>query len=121
MAPGGRLSVIAPNPAHRVIQRLVRSGPAAALEALASGTWTSATFAHEGRLVWPDDVEPAMEAAGLAVVGRHGGRIANDLLTDDAAKLDPGYFADLERLELALCDAEPYKRLGAFWQLVAEK
>ena len=31
------------------------------------------------------------------------------------------FYRDLERLELALFDREPYRRIGIFWQLVASK
>ncbi len=58
---------------------------------------------------------------GLTVVGDYGGRIANDLLVDDTAKADPAFYRDLERLELALFDRDPYRRIGIFWQLVASK
>ena len=38
-----------------------------------------------------------------------------------APKADPAFFADLLRLELAVCDREPYLRMGMFWQVVARK
>ena len=41
-------------------------------------------------------------------------------MTDDARKHEPEFFEALRRLELALCDKEPYWRMGAFWQLVAQ-
>lgn len=119
LRPGGLLSVIAPNPDARALGTLVRHGPAAALEALASEEWASQTFQHSGRLMPVAQFTPDLVGAGLEVVGHYGGRIANDLLTADALKHDPAYFDDLLRLELQLSDREPYKRLGFFWQLVA--
>lgn len=121
VAPGGLLSVIAPNPAGRVLGQLVRGGPETALELLDSDTWESTTFAHSGRLIDADAVEHDLEAAGLRVLGRYGGRIANDLLTDDAAKHDPAHFAALLDLELRLCDREPFRRIGNYWQLVVRR
>ena len=47
--------------------------------------------------------------------------MVNDYVTDDALKHDPGYFAALERLELALCDQAPFIHLGGLWQVVAER
>jgi S-adenosylmethionine-dependent methyltransferase len=119
--PGGRVSVMAPNPAARVIGRLVREGPEAALEQLARDDMESATFATTARAVPPDEVEALLVDAGLEVVGRYAARVANDYLADDTPKADSDYFAALERLELALCDQEPFIGLGALWQRVAQR
>lgn len=121
LRPGGRLSVMAPNPAARVIMRLTREGPGAALAELETDGYDSATFDTTGRKVSAEEVEDAMSQAGLAVVGRYAARVANDYVTDDTRKQDPGYYAALERLELALCDREPFVRLGGLWQVVAQR
>ena len=117
--PGGLVSVIAPNPASHVFTRLLREGPAQALAELERETVRTVTFDCDVRKVAFMEVEAHLESLGCAVVGRYGGRIANDLVIDDARKFDPGYYADLEQLELALCDQEPFWRTGMFWQLVA--
>jgi SAM-dependent methyltransferase len=117
--PGGQLSIIAPNPVGAVLGRLVRSGPAAALEELTADTGTTVTFAQEVCKITDAEMREHLTAAGCEVVARYGGRCANDLVADDAAKWDPAFYADLERLEIALCDREPFRRLGQFWQLVA--
>lgn len=121
LRPGGRLSVMAPNPAARVIMRLTREGPGPALDEHSSEVFDSATFATAGRKITAEEAESAISAAGLTLVGRYAARVANDYVTDDALKTDVGYFAELERLELALCDQEPFVRLGGLWQLVAER
>lgn len=118
---GGRLSVMAPNPAARVILRLTREGPEAALAELRSDAFASATFDATARKVSAEEVGAEMSAAGLDVVGRYAARVANDYVADDALKHDPDYFAALQELELALCDQEPFVRLGGMWQLVAER
>lgn len=119
--PGGRVSVMAPNPAARVIGRLVREGPEAALDELGRDDMESATFATTARAVARDEVEAQLVAAGLEVVGRFAARVANDYVADDGLKADPDFYAVLERLELALCDREPFISLGALWQLVAAR
>ncbi len=119
--PGGRVSVMAPNPEGRVVMALTRQGPAAALAELEAGTMSSQTFDHEARKIPADDMVADLAAAGLTLVHRYGARIANDFLADDRLKQDEAYFADLARLEVALCDREPFLRMGGMWQLVAEK
>lgn len=121
LRPGGRLSVMAPNPAARVISRLLRDGPAAALDELDATEFTAITFDTVARAITAEQVADEARAAGLTPVGRYAARVVNDYLTDDALKHDPDYYADLERLELALCDREPYVGLGALWQLVVER
>lgn len=119
--PGGRVSVMAPNPHGRVVMALTRKGPAAALAELDADTMPSNTFDQTARKVAAEEMGQELIAAGLRVVHRYGARIANDCLADDRPKHDPAYFADLVRLELALCDREPFLRMGGMWQLVAEK
>ena len=121
LRPGGRLSVMAPNPAARVIMRLTREGPDAALAEYASDAFDSATFSTTGRKVTAEEVSADMERSGLRVVGRYAARVVNDYVSDDTLKHDPAYFQSLERLELALCDQEPFVRLGGMWQVVAER
>lgn len=121
LRPGGRLSVMAPNPAARVIMRLTREGPEAALAEFASDAFDSATFSTTARKVTAEEVSADMVSSGLRVVGRYAARVVNDYVSDDALKHDPAYFESLERLELTLCDQEPFIRLGGMWQVVAER
>jgi S-adenosylmethionine-dependent methyltransferase len=121
LRPGGRLSLVAPNPAGAVLGALVRRGPAAALEELARETSEAVTFEHEVRKIDPDAMAADLASVGLGVVARYGARCANDLLADDGPKHDAAYLEDLLRLELALCDREPFLRSGMVWQLVAER
>ncbi|MER7556478.1 methyltransferase domain-containing protein [Nocardioides sp. NPDC126508] len=119
--PGGRLSVMEVNPAAMVLRQLVTGGPEAALAELRANTKRAVTFDHDVRKVPMADLEAELAAAGLRLTGRFGTRIANDLLTDDAAKHDPAYFDRLLELEVALCDQEPFVRTAGMYQLVAER
>ncbi|MDH2416409.1 class I SAM-dependent methyltransferase [Nocardioides sp. CER19] len=118
---GGRLSLVDANPDGAVLGALLREGPAAALAELESDSTHTVTFDHDVRKVAPGDVETALDAEGLRVVGRYGHRIANDLRIADAATDDPSAYDALLRLELALCDREPFHRVGFAWQIVAER
>ena len=117
---GGRLSVMDANPAGRVLRALVTGGPGAASTELHAERVEVQTFGTDARKVCADEVEREAGESGLAVVGRFGNRIANDLLVDDDAKRDPAYYDALLALELDLCDREPFIRVGASWQLVLE-
>lgn len=119
--PGGRLSVMVPNPASMVLRQLVTGGPEAALTELRADTKRAVTFDHDVRKVPMSGLEAELAAAGLRLTGRFGTRIANDLLTDDAAKHDPACFDRLLELERALCDQEPFVRIAGMYQLVAER
>ena len=119
--PGGRLSVMEPNPASMVLRQLVSAGPEAALTELRAEVKHAVTFDHDVRKVSIAEMEAELAAAGLSLTGRFGTRIANDLLTDDAAKHDPAYFNHLLELERELCDQEPFVRVGGMYQLVAER
>lgn len=121
LRPGGRLSLIDANPAALVLRQLTRSGPQAALDELTRETSHTVTFDHETRKYALEEAEADLSAAGLRVVAGYGARIASDLLVDDDAKYDAPYFDRLLDLELALCDREPYRRIGGLWQLVAER
>jgi S-adenosylmethionine-dependent methyltransferase len=119
--PGGVLSVLDANPAGTVLGRAVRQGPAAALELLHADGLYSVVFDEDTRKITDTEMRRALEDAGCEVLAQYGGRVVNDLITDDAAMHDPAYFDDLLRLELALCDREPFNRIGQFWQLVATR
>lgn len=116
--PGGRLSVMDVNPAGRVLRALLADGPSAATSELHAERISVATFATDARKVDVDQVEADAAAAGLTTIGRYGNRIANDLLTDNAAKHDDAFFHALLELELELCDREPFTRIGFAWQLL---
>lgn len=119
--PGGFVSLVLPNPAGMVLRALVTAGPGAALSELEAGSKHAVLVEHDVRKLEWGELERAVTAAGLRVTRRYGGRIANDLLVDDYLKNDTAYVDDLLRLELSLCDREPYLRVGAFYQVIATK
>jgi len=120
--PGGMLSVLAPNPAMDVFATAVRrTDPAGAAALLDAPTIRSETFDHEMGRLDAGTVEALLVADGCTVERRYGIRCVTDLIADDDLKHDPAFFADLERLEFALCDLEPYRRMARFWQLVVTR
>lgn len=116
--PGGLVSVVAPNPDGMVLSSLVRGGPGAASAQLGAATARTVTFDQEVRKLHVGEIETALRHLACHPVSLTGGRIANDLLVDDAAKHDADFFAELLALEWALHDREPFRRIGAYWHLV---
>ncbi|RFU41074.1 methyltransferase domain-containing protein [Actinomadura logoneensis] len=120
--PDGTVSLLSPNPAMDVLARAVRlADPAGALALLDAPALRSETFGREMRRWEPDDAARALGAAGCVVTHRFGIRCVNDLVADDGLKHDPTFAEQLEHLELALCDREPYLRTARFWHLVARR
>ena len=119
LKPNGLLSLIAPNPAGLVLAAAARRGPNAAVEELNRHVTHTVTFGRDVRKIEYQEARRLLAEARFAVEGQYGGRCVNDLITDDAAKWNSGYYADLERLEIALQNKEPYKFVGQYWHLVA--
>lgn len=119
---GGAVSLLAPNPAMDVLAVAVReTDPARGRTLLEASTVRSVTFDHEMRRLEADVVEQMLVECGCEVTHRFGIRCVSDLIGDNDLKSDAAFAADLERLELKLCDREPYLRVAKFWQLVARR
>ncbi|MBZ0288878.1 MAG: methyltransferase domain-containing protein [Anaerolineae bacterium] len=58
---------------------------------------------------------------GHDVVGHYGVRCINDYIADNQRKYDPAFYAELERLEIAMSDRYPYYLLARIFQIVAQK
>ncbi|MEU4761608.1 methyltransferase domain-containing protein [Actinosynnema sp. NPDC023794] len=117
VAPGGLLSVIALNrhaePLRHATQHL---DPAAALTALDTDQARTQTFDTTLTLYTADQVRDWLP--DCALVGHYGIRAVTDYVSDNDRKHDPAFFADLERLELALAHRMPYPLLARFFHLV---
>jgi S-adenosylmethionine-dependent methyltransferase len=117
---GGTVSLLAPNPAMDVLAAAVRGGdPVGALVLLGADTVRSQTFDHDMRRVERREAESALLEHGCAVTHRFGVRCVIDLIPDDERKHDEDFLAELERLELALCDQEAFQHTARFWHLLA--
>ena len=120
VAPGGLLSVIALNrhaePLRHATQHL---DPAAALAALDTDQARTETFDTTLTLHTADQVVEWLD--GCELLGHYGIRAVTDYISDNERKHDPAFFADLERLELALADRMPYPLLARFFHLVLRR
>jgi S-adenosylmethionine-dependent methyltransferase len=120
--PGGLVSLLATNPVHHVLRTVVRGlDPAAALDVLDAATFPTATFDHEvARITWQQALE-SLQRNGCELLARYGVQCVNHLVTADERKHEPQFAADLQRLELALADRDPYRDVAAFWMLVVRR
>ncbi|MGM7644856.1 hypothetical protein ACSVDM_08165 [Nocardia sp. JW2] len=90
-----------------------------ALRLLDAPTRVTVTYDTEARACYADDIAGDLRDAGLEVLGHSGIRVVCDLITDDARKSDSDFYADLERLELALANRAPYPHFARMFQLIA--
>ncbi|MGC5585065.1 class I SAM-dependent methyltransferase [Ornithinimicrobium sp. W1665] len=121
LRPDGLLSVVLPNPDHRVLTAFLRQGPEAALTELEATRAPTLTFGTEVAKIDLPRLERWMAGAGMEVVDVFGGRTVGDLLLDNGPKADPDFYAAWERLEIALSRREPFRRLGQFYGVLARR
>lgn len=117
--PGGLLSVVLPNPDHRVLTTFLHDGPEEALAELDRTSAPTLTFGTQVRKIPLPRVEQVLGDLGAQVVDVVGGRSVGDLLLDNAPKHDPAFYDSWERLELALSRRDPFRRLGQFYGVIA--
>ncbi|WP_034591035.1 methyltransferase domain-containing protein [Hamadaea tsunoensis] len=122
LRPGGVLSIICSNAHSEPLRIAVREqDPSGALEALDAPTRVAKTF---GTPVVPrtaEEVGKHLDKLGARIVGHYGIRNVCDYMTDDERKYDASFYAELERLELALADRMPYKLTARLFHLVVVK
>lgn len=122
LTDGGLLSITAGNRlADPLRAAWMRRDLDAAVAAAESGVRSRVgnTLGVEYAVHDPDQATTWLTAAGLEVAAFAGTRIVNDYLADEL-KTDANYDAIL-RLELALCERDPYRRVAPFLQLLGRR
>lgn len=109
LRPGGLLSVLGPNEDFRAVHAAVcELDPDGALDALSGGRPAPVAA-----------IVAALVGLGVEEIVRYGVRCVSDLLP--SLPDDPGFLADLERLELAMADRMPQLLTARFFHLVARR
>lgn len=122
LRPGGLVSVMAVNRHSAPLNIAVREmDPAAAYAALESDQLRTQIFDSTLTLHTAEEIIPVLRDLGCQDVSHYGIRSFCDYITDDARKYDPAFYADLERLELAVTDRPPYMHTARLFQLTARK
>jgi len=93
----------------------------AALGILDAETTHSALFDTSIELRTAGEFVEWLSSMGFRVLGQYGIRCVNDYIADNEIKSDPGFFAQLMRLEIELGSRFPYYLLARHFQIVAQK
>ncbi len=93
----------------------------AALESLDAARHFTQTFNAQVFPRTAQEVTGVLNTLGLNVIGHYGIRSVCDYIPDDDRKFDATFFAELERLEIALSDRMPYVLTARLFQLIATR
>ncbi|MEV4314475.1 methyltransferase domain-containing protein [Actinocrispum sp. NPDC049592] len=120
LRPNGILSAMAINrhasPLTTAVRELDLVG---ALDAVTATEADTQTFSAKITLYTAEEIAEVLEALGCEVRAHYGIRCVSDYITDDDRKREPQFYAELERLELALTGRHPYMHTARIFQLVA--
>ncbi|MFK3731498.1 class I SAM-dependent methyltransferase [Streptomyces sp. NPDC088090] len=122
LRPGGLYSLMAINrhsqPLTLAVRELDLPAATAALDSDRAGT---RMFGSSLALHTAEELTRHLTDLGCEDVRHYGIRNVCDHITDDARKHEPAFYADLERLELALTARHPYMHTARLLQLVGRK
>lgn len=122
LAPGGILSVISINRYSESFRQAVQQMDLeAALQALEQRKLRTVTFDAQVRASTAEEIAEMLTGLGCETLGEYGIRCVCDYIPDNQAKFDPVFFAQLEKLELAMSGKRPYSLLGRSFQVIARK
>lgn len=122
LRPGGLLSIICGNAYSEPLRVAVREqDPSGALEALDSPVRMTKTFGAPMMPRTADEISAHLTNLGARIAGHYGIRSVCDYMADDERKYDASFYAELERLEIALSDRMPYKLTARLFHLIAVK
>jgi S-adenosylmethionine-dependent methyltransferase len=122
LAPGGFISTICVNrysePYRMALQQL---RPDMAYEKLNTNTTFSEVVKVDVRAYTAEEMSQAFQEVGGSLLAQYGLRCVFDYIPDNDRKNDPGFYAELERLEFAMSQMYPYYLLARFFQLIVRK
>jgi S-adenosylmethionine-dependent methyltransferase len=122
LKPSGLLSLIISNPHSEVFAQALREHDlAATLATLDNPTHYVATFAATIQRYTDKELIGMLQTAEFNLLHQYGIRALCDFIADNDRKYDPDFYQQLEALELALSDREPYKYLARFYHFIAKK
>jgi S-adenosylmethionine-dependent methyltransferase len=93
----------------------------AAYSALNARVIISKVFDAPMKAYAAEDMRIPLKKAGCAILGQYGIRCVNDYIPNNEIKNDPAFFADMEKLELAMSNKFPYYLMARSFHIVAQK
>jgi S-adenosylmethionine-dependent methyltransferase len=121
LLPGGLLSLVSINRFSDVYAAaFLRQDLAAALAGIGARTMHSTLFDTPLTMYSAEEAAGLLAEAGCPAAQTYGLLCLTSYWGDNERKRDPAIYAQLERLELALTDQEPYKRLARYYQVIAQ-
>jgi S-adenosylmethionine-dependent methyltransferase len=122
LRPGGWLSIVSTNRyAAPYMATFWRGDPAEAYAQLDTRSATAVLFGATMNQYSAEEIAALLPAAGCADAHDYGLLCICGYWTDNERKFDPAIFVQLETLELAMTDRNPYKLLARYFQIVARK
>jgi len=122
LRPGGIFSFIITNPHTETLAYALRDYDlAAAQENLNKSTKYVETFDTHIQRYTDDELKNMLQDCGFTLLEQYGIRAICDFMADNERKFDPGFYEQLEQLELAVSNKHPYKLLARFYYFVCQK
>jgi S-adenosylmethionine-dependent methyltransferase len=122
LRPGGIFSLIITNPFTETFAHALRDTDLqAALDSLNQSTKYIETFDTTIQYHTDSELKVMLNAAGFTLLEQYGVRCICDFIADNERKFEPGFYAQLERLETAVSNQYPYKLLARFYQFISQK
>ncbi len=119
---GGYLSLIAHNPAAKVLKRaVVLKQPAEALAGMDSGKEYSGIIGTDITVYSCDRLTEWLREAGYEVTGHYGIHNVYGYITDNELKQDEAWHEQMKDLEFGLGSRSPYREIAVFSHLIARK
>jgi S-adenosylmethionine-dependent methyltransferase len=118
----GVLSLVSLNRLSAVYAELfLRGNPAAALQQIDTDTVQGIMFNAPMLIHSVQEACDMVENVGLVAAADYGLLCVTPYWGNNAAKYDPAVYEQLEALELALSDKQPYKVLARHYQVIAQR
>ena len=120
--PKGLISIICINRYSEAYRLALRElNLPAAYSALCAEVIVSKVLDEPMKAYAAEDLRMPLKKASFSILGQYGIRCVNDYIPNNEIKRDPLFFAEMEKLELAMCDKFPYYLVARSFHIVAQK
>lgn len=119
---GGYLSLIAHNPAAKVMKKaIIQTDPENALAAIGSNKEYSGIIGTDIAIYSLDELTAMLQAAGYEIAARFGIHNLYGYIADNAIKQDGTWHRKMTEFELTVGGDSPYRDIAIFTHIIARK